>query len=135
MTVSSGPDDAYTKPFWDALRDCTLVAQQCASCAEFRWPPSRLCTFCQSPDYSWKEVGHVGRLVTYAVYHRALGASTTVFEPPYAVALVELDHGLQMYAPLVSDASPDDIGRQVVAVFPEQTAERRLVQWRLLPPQ
>lgn len=92
--------DALTAPFWAAARRNQLLVQRCADCEHCQLYPRRYCLNCGSGSLDWKVAAGTG-----TVY-----SSTTVwletspeFEPPYVVALVELDEGPRLLTNIVGE--------------------------------
>lgn len=90
--------DPLTAPFWDAATRHELVIQRCQACGRHQFYPRPFCLACDSDNVIWVAAAGTG-----AVY-----ALTTVriqiappFEPPYIVALVELDEGPRLLATIV----------------------------------
>ena len=82
--------DPLTRPFWDAARRRELVVQRCEACGAHQLYPRPYCIACQSDAVAW--VPASGRGFVYAVTTVRIPVQPTL-EPPYAVALVELDEG------------------------------------------
>ncbi len=51
------PDDAWTRPFWEATATHSLIVPQCRDCGQFRWPPGPFCPGCQSQALDWVDAG------------------------------------------------------------------------------
>ena len=105
MSRSLPPETSDTKAWWDATRDQRLVVQRCASCGRHQHYPRALCTACGSTDLTFDDAAGTGSVVSFSVVHRAPSDS---FTPPYVVALVRLDEGVQLLTNIVA---PPDIVR------------------------
>lgn len=82
--------DHWTKPFWDAAKSHTLVAQCCADCRTFRMPPTPFCSCCRSQRVEWIQLSGRARVYTHTVIrHPAVPALEE--HVPYVLALVEFD--------------------------------------------
>ncbi|MET9465409.1 bifunctional MaoC family dehydratase N-terminal/OB-fold nucleic acid binding domain-containing protein [Streptomyces sp. NPDC006544] len=79
--------------FWDGVRDHKLLIQRCTACATLRFPWLPGCNACASPDWDSVEACGSGTVFSYVVMHHP---PFPAFDPPYAVALVELDEGVRM---------------------------------------
>ncbi|WP_046777573.1 bifunctional MaoC family dehydratase N-terminal/OB-fold nucleic acid binding domain-containing protein [Streptomyces yangpuensis] len=79
--------------FWDGVRDHRLLIQRCTSCATLRFPWLPGCNTCASPDWDTVEACGDGTVFSYVVMHHP---PFPAFDPPYAVALVELAEGVRM---------------------------------------
>ncbi|MFD6885965.1 bifunctional MaoC family dehydratase N-terminal/OB-fold nucleic acid binding domain-containing protein [Streptomyces sp. NPDC059957] len=79
--------------FWDGVRDHKLLIQRCTACATLRFPWLPGCNTCGSPDWDTVEASGAGTVFSYVVMHHP---PFPAFDPPYAVALVELAEGVRM---------------------------------------
>ena len=98
------PVTSDTRAWWDATRDRRLVVQRCTACGRHQHYPRALCISCGSTDLTFDDAAGTGTVVSFTVVHRALSES---FTPPYVVALVRLDEGVQVLTNIV--AAPDDV--------------------------
>jgi uncharacterized OB-fold protein len=79
--------------FWDGVRDHRLLIQRCTSCGTLRFPWLPGCNACASPGWDTVEACGAGTVFSYVVMHHP---NFPAFDPPYAVALVELAEGVRM---------------------------------------
>lgn len=79
--------------FWDGVRDHTLLIQRCTACSTLRFPWLPGCNACASPDWDTVPASGAGTVFSYVVMHHP---PFPAFDPPYAVALVELAEGVRM---------------------------------------
>ncbi|MER5773275.1 OB-fold domain-containing protein [Streptomyces sp. NPDC002039] len=79
--------------FWDGVRDHTLLIQRCTACSTLRFPWLPGCNACASPDWDAVAASGAGTVFSYVVMHHP---PFPAFDPPYAVALVELAEGVRM---------------------------------------
>jgi uncharacterized protein len=86
-----------TQPFWDGTAEGELRLQRCAACATHYFPPRPFCPTCLGADVTWEPVSGRGTLHSYVINHRAAPG----FEPPYAIAVVQLDEGPRMMGNIV----------------------------------
>jgi len=82
--------DEVTAPFWAACRERRLVVQRCTDCGNYRAPPSAVCSYCGSFDFTFEESAGRGRVFTYTVVYHA-GHPAVMDAVPYTVAVVRLD--------------------------------------------
>jgi uncharacterized OB-fold protein len=76
--------------FYGFLARGELRLQRCAACGGWRHPPRHRCAACGSLDATWELASGRGRLFSWTVTHRAVDPA---FEPPYVIAVLELDEG------------------------------------------
>ncbi|MFZ3471486.1 bifunctional MaoC family dehydratase N-terminal/OB-fold nucleic acid binding domain-containing protein [Streptomyces sp. 4.24] len=79
--------------FWDGVREHKLLIQRCTACATLRFPWLPGCNACASPEWDTVEASGAGTVFSYVVMHHP---PFPAFDPPYAVALVELAEGVRM---------------------------------------
>jgi uncharacterized OB-fold protein len=73
----------------DALREGKFLGLKCKQCHAYTVPPQKVCSGCRSEDMEVVELSRNGKIRSFTViYTPAEG-----FEPPYTVALVELEEG------------------------------------------
>ena len=124
------PDD-MSGPFWEACERGVLVAQRCAGCGRFRFPPRPTCPRCRSFEHDWTELQGTGRVWSYIRVHPPLLPAFAAMAP-YVSLVVELDED-PVHVRMVGRLSPDDpepaIGDQVRVDF-ESAEGRRLPLWR-----
>jgi uncharacterized OB-fold protein len=82
--------DADSAPFWDGCRAHRLLAQRCAACGRWRWPPAAVCPHCREPGGAWTPLRGTGTISSFVVAHRA---SHPAFGDavPYTIVFVTLD--------------------------------------------
>jgi uncharacterized OB-fold protein len=76
--------------FYGFLARGELRLQRCAACGGWRHPPRHRCAACGSLDATWELASGRGRLFSWTVTHRAVDPA---FEPPYVIAVLELEEG------------------------------------------
>ncbi|MFI9050659.1 bifunctional MaoC family dehydratase N-terminal/OB-fold nucleic acid binding domain-containing protein [Streptomyces sp. NPDC053427] len=84
--------------FWDGVGAHRLLIQRCGGCATLRFPWLPGCAACGSPEWDTVEAGGEGTVYSYVVMHHP---PFPAFDPPYAVALVELAEGVRMVSNVV----------------------------------
>ena len=82
-----------TKPFWEAAKEHRLVIPRSRETGEFFFYPRALSPGGDmSEDIEWVESGGRGKVWTFSIHH--MGPSKAYKgEPPYVVALIEMDEG------------------------------------------
>lgn len=121
-----------TEPFWEAAAAGQLCLPRCQPCDRFFFPPRPFCPACLSDDVVWEAASGRGRLHTYVINHRAAPG----FEPPYAIAVVELDEGPRMMANIVDcDQTPEALALDMaLEVTFEQRGAMAVPVWRPAAP-
>ncbi|RSS76673.1 bifunctional MaoC family dehydratase N-terminal/OB-fold nucleic acid binding domain-containing protein [Streptomyces sp. WAC06614] len=84
--------------FWDGVREHRLLIQRCTSCRTLRFPWLPGCHACASLDWDTVEASGTGTVFSYVVMHHP---PFPAFDPPYAVALVELAEGVRTISNIV----------------------------------
>lgn len=84
--------------FWEGVARHRLLIQRCTSCAALRFPWLPGCNNCGGPDWDTVEASGEGTVYSYVVMHHP---PFPAFDPPYAVALVELAEGVRMISDVV----------------------------------
>ena len=99
--TDTNPDygDPTTAPFWEAAARHELMVQRCDSCGHHQFYPRPFCLACGGDDLDWAEVSGKGAVYSLTVPRIPVGPG---FEPPYPVALVELDEGPRMLTNIVN---------------------------------
>jgi uncharacterized protein len=122
--------DPVTKPFWDSLKAHAIQLQRCGACERFIYYPRPLCPGCLSDRLEWTAVSGRGVVHAFTIPHRH---PNRAFQPPYVVALVELEEGARMMTNLVEvDPTPEAVavGMSVEIVYDDVTAEVTLPKFR-----
>ncbi|MGB3390942.1 MAG: OB-fold domain-containing protein [Pseudaminobacter sp.] len=107
------------RPFWEGTAAGELRLQYCQESNAFRYPISRVCPICLSPDYEWRKVSGNGEIYTYMIFRRAYHPS---FEGrvPYNVCMIQLDEGPRMFSNVVDGGVDVKIGQRVRVQFEER---------------
>lgn len=100
--------DPTTRAFWAAAESGRLVVQRCTSCGRHQLYPRPFCLACDSSDVVWTDARGTGRVYSMTTVHVPV---VGWLEPPYVVALVELDEGPRLLTNLVGE--PCRIGDRV----------------------
>jgi len=106
-----------SQPYWDGLREHKLVLQHCAACGKVRHYPRPVCPHCFSVETRWEEAPPAGKIHTWTVCHHPFNFFFKQ-QAPYIVALVDMDAGVRINAPLRGLAETDlRIGQRVRLQF------------------
>ncbi|MFE0258363.1 bifunctional MaoC family dehydratase N-terminal/OB-fold nucleic acid binding domain-containing protein [Streptomyces sp. NPDC059010] len=113
--------------FWEGVQRHRLLIQRCTGCGTLRHPWLPGCNACGGLDWDTVEASGEGTVYSYVVMHHP---PFPAFDPPYAVALVELAEGVRMIGNVVG--APYDkvrIGLPVRLEFQEYEEELVLPVW------
>ncbi len=120
-----------TKPFWEAAKQHKLVIPRSRQTGEYFFYPRALSPGDDmSEDIEWVESEGKGKVWTFSVHH--MGPSKAYKgEPPYVVALIEMQEGVKMMSNVV-DVDPKEvfIGMDVQVVFDDVTDEVTLPKFK-----
>jgi uncharacterized OB-fold protein len=106
-----------SQPYWDGLREGKFVLQHCAACGKVRHYPRPVCPHCFSMESKFKAAPLTGKVHTWAVCHHPFNFFFKQMAP-YVVALVDMDAGVRVNAPLRGIAESDlKIGAPVRLAF------------------
>jgi uncharacterized protein len=86
-----------TRHFWDGTKAGELRIQRCDDCAHRYFPPRPFCPACGSRSVQVIKASGRATLYSYVIHHRPRAG----FEPPYAIAVVELEEGPRMMTNIV----------------------------------
>ncbi|MCQ4084503.1 OB-fold domain-containing protein [Streptomyces sp. RB6PN25] len=81
--------------FWDGVGARKLLMQRCTGCGALRFPWLPGCNACGGQGWDTVEARGDGTVYSYVVVHHP---PFPAFDPPYAVALVELAEGVRVIA-------------------------------------
>ena len=84
--------------FWDGVKDHRLLIQRCSACGTLRHPWLPGCNSCGGLGWDTVEASGDGTVYSYVVMHHP---PFPAFEPPYAVALIELAEGVRIVSNVV----------------------------------
>ncbi|MGH9229070.1 MAG: Zn-ribbon domain-containing OB-fold protein, partial [Acidimicrobiales bacterium] len=99
------PGSEASEPFWEATRAGRLVLPWCTACERPVWFPREVCPGCLGSAIEWREATGRGVVHACTVEHRP---RQPVLDPPYVVALVELDEGVRLMTNVVG-CPPDRV--------------------------
>ncbi|MGD9861895.1 MAG: Zn-ribbon domain-containing OB-fold protein [Pseudodonghicola sp.] len=117
-----------TRFYWDGARDGKLMLQSCTACDRAYFPPRPFCPRCGSRDVRVIEASGRGRLHSYVINHMPAPG----YEPPFTVAVVELEEGPRMMSNIVDcPAEPEALVLDMpLEVTFEQRGEIAVPQFR-----
>ncbi|MFJ3649427.1 bifunctional MaoC family dehydratase N-terminal/OB-fold nucleic acid binding domain-containing protein [Streptomyces murinus] len=84
--------------FWRGVAEHRLLIQRCTGCGTLRHPWLPGCNACGGPGWDTVEASGEGTVHSYVVMHHP---PFPAFDPPYAVALVQLAEGVRMVSNVV----------------------------------
>jgi uncharacterized OB-fold protein len=120
--------DPGLEPYWAAANEGRLLFTRCNACQEAIWYPRPICPFCHSADTSWEEAGGRGRVYTFSVVRRGIGAYAKF---TYVLAYVQLDEGPRIMTNIVDcDVDSVRIDMPVELVFHRSAAGNALPRFR-----
>ena len=106
-----------SQPYWDGMREGRFMLQHCASCGKVRHYPRPVCPHCFSMESQFKEAPLGGTLHAWTVCHHPFNFFFKA-QAPYIVALVDMDAGVRINAPLRGvDAASLKIGQPMRLQF------------------
>lgn len=107
-----------TRPFWGAAASRRLIHPRCGECARAFFPPHLACPHCRATSWSWVESAGRGEIYSFSVIHRAPQPG---FDPPYVIAVVDLDEGFELMTNIVETAPAGvRIGQRVRVAWREE---------------
>jgi len=74
--------------FWTAGAEGKLRFQRCQACRTYLHPPSPVCPTCLGKDIAVEDVSGAATVAAYTVNHHMWHPA---FEPPYVIAIVEIE--------------------------------------------
>jgi hypothetical protein len=86
-----------TAHFWEGTRQAEIRLQRCTACDQVYFPPRPFCPQCASRDVHVFAASGRASLYSYVIHQRPAPG----FEPPYAIAVVELEEGPRMMTNIV----------------------------------
>jgi uncharacterized OB-fold protein len=86
-----------TQHFWDGTREQRLLLQQCEACSHIYFPPRPFCPSCSGRSVRLLDASGRATLYSYVIGHRQAPG----FEPPYSIAVVQLEEGPRMMSNIV----------------------------------
>jgi uncharacterized OB-fold protein len=87
--------DPLTAPFWEAARRHQLIIQRCSSCGHYQFYPRPFCLKCLFQRLEWVSAKGTGTIYSGTTVRLKV---LPEIEPPFGVALVDLDEGPRFFA-------------------------------------
>ncbi|MEU7485160.1 bifunctional MaoC family dehydratase N-terminal/OB-fold nucleic acid binding domain-containing protein [Streptomyces sp. NPDC042319] len=87
--------------FWAGVAERRLLIQRCGDCGRLRFPWLPGCNGCGAQEWDTVEASGDGTVFSYVVMHHP---PFPAFDPPYAVAVIELAEGVRMVSDVVGVA-------------------------------
>ena len=87
-----------TAHFWEGTRQGELRLQRCDACQHVYFPPRPFCPQCGHRRVTVIRASGRATLYSYVIHHRPVPG----FEPPYSIAVVELEEGPRMMTNIVN---------------------------------
>ena len=115
-----------TRHFWEGTRAGELRLQRCRPEGHVYFPPRPFCPECGTREVEVFAASGRGRLYSYVIHHRPVPG----FEPPYAIAVVELEEGPRLMTNLVDTPQTPEA---LVLDMPVEVAFERLDEEITLP--
>jgi uncharacterized OB-fold protein len=115
------------KEYTEALEKNKLIGLKCQDCGTITAPPRMTCFKCSGFNLEPCELSGNAKIVTFTAIR--VPPQSRQGQPPYLVAMVELDEGPWLMANL-SGANPDTaslelIGKRVKMITPLPSSEKR----------
>lgn len=98
MPAEAAFGDPMTAPFWEAARERRLIIQRCRTCGAHQFYPRPMCLACGGDGVDWVNARGTGTIHSMTTMRVQV---TPELEPPYVVALVELDEGPRLLTNIV----------------------------------
>ncbi len=112
-------------PYTDGLAAGELRTSRCTACGTVQFPPRRICPQCAGVDTGeWITTSGRGTVWSFCVFHKAYLPQPAP-QPPYTVAVVQLDEGSKLITNVV-DTDDVHIGMRVRAVYSTEDGEPRV---------
>lgn len=117
-----------TEYFWTGMRERELRIWRCGDCGLLRHPPGPMCPSCGATKPEYQVASGAGTVYSFVVHHHPPVPGR---EPPFVIALVELEEGVRVMGELRGvDPGTVAIGRHVVIDFDRIDDELTLPAWR-----
>jgi uncharacterized OB-fold protein len=112
-----------SQPYWDGTQEHKFRLQHCAACGKARHYPRPVCPHCFSMEAEWKDAAVTGAIHTWTICHHPFNFFFKA-QAPYIVAMVDMDAGVRVNAPLRGVSEADlKIGKRVTMQFETATKE------------
>jgi uncharacterized OB-fold protein len=88
-----------TQHFWDGCKNGELILQRCIDTGKAYFPPRPFSPYTGSRNVETFRASGKGILYSYVINHRA--PANFILEPPFAIAVVELEEGPRMMTNII----------------------------------
>lgn len=129
QTDSHAYGDALSRPFWEAASRGVLAVQECQGCGHRQHYPRPLCLRCGVLELAWRDCSGLGTVHSLTTVRRQIRPE---LEPPYDVALIDLDEGPRLLAGLTEEPGATAMGDRVEVVWRERDGKPPLAMFRKL---
>jgi len=96
---------AFSKPFWEGLKENLFLTTQCQDCQGVAFPPRSLCPECFSDRYAWTKLS--GQATLYSFAKHEIVPRAYIKEAPYVTAMVDLREGPRILCRIKNAAYED----------------------------
>jgi uncharacterized OB-fold protein len=115
-----------TAHFWEGTRQGELRLQRCDACLYAYFPPRPFCPRCAHRRVTVIRASGRATLYSYVIHHRPVPG----FEPPYSIAVVELEEHPRMMTNIVNTPQTPEA---LVLDMPVRVVFRRMTDTITLP--
>ena len=122
--------EEWSEAYWAGAREHRLLITRCDACRRYVHPPQPVCPSCRHESLTAVPVSGRGRVYGFSIMHLP---GVPGFEPPFAVAVVELDEqaGLLTVGNVLHCAFEDiAVGMPVEVTFEVVSDTVTLPQWQ-----
>jgi uncharacterized OB-fold protein len=115
-----------TAHFWEGTRQGELRLQRCDACLHVYFPPRPFCPRCARRRVTVIRASGRATLYSYVIHHRPVPG----FEPPYSIAVVELEEHPRMMTNIVNTPQTPEA---LLLDMPVRVVFRRMTDTITLP--
>ena len=116
--------------YWEAAKRGVLSLPWCTNCARAVYYPRTFCPHCHSETNQWKVLSGRGTVYSFGVERRSVAGCD--LEPPFVVAIIDLEEGARMVSNVLEPPESLEIGAAVQAVFVAMADGRVVPRFRKL---
>jgi len=119
------------RPFWEGCKRGVLLLQYCETCQHYQFYPRLYCMECGATTLHWEQASGRGVIYSYTIISQNKSPEFSN-DPPYNVAIIQLEEGPRMMSNIV-DAAPADlrVDVPVTVVFDPVSDSISLPRFRL----
>ncbi|NQU12620.1 MAG: Zn-ribbon domain-containing OB-fold protein [Desulfobacteraceae bacterium] len=81
----------------------SLIGSKCGACGQIFFPPRAFCFSCFGKEMQTAKLGNRGRLYSFTTSHMP----SLHFEAPYTVGWVDMEGGIRLFAPIISNKTEE----------------------------